>query len=480
MSQARESRISGTTPVAKEQGALRWFVLTSGVILSLLALVAGIWFLQDHFGEQQPATIASNTSTTAQHTSMRTSSRLGFHPELALINNSVLSSNSTPFSAVMSTAMHVSTGPVSVGIVPMQEVMGVVDMMNRSTNRTPVSVPIDGNLCAEDGFTCIRLNQTAQVKDFVESEDGEIDAIASVDGWNATFEAHCNPAEDDYCELEYQGNMENEAFEDDDGQGRRLFWGRRRRRRRRRSGHSWHFYIRRLPRWGRRCFPSSSNVQLADGTQKQIAALEHGDQVSVLDDAGNVRHESFLVDFHKRTAEIVEYLELIHDSGAIRISANHLIHASGKMRPASDVNIGDELLWLPGNQKSPVLSMIRKIRTVMDVGLHAPLTFSGNLFVDGILVSCYAMVHPPHVNAYMQQSSILKPLIDNVHAVEHFLLYPLRLSYRFKLHLAICQVMPTLCSDEMVYGTDMNDQNLHMYARVVKQIFDQVILRGTV
>ena len=116
----------------------------------------------------------------------------------------------------------------------------------------------------------------------------------------------------------------------------------------------------------------------------------------------------------------------------------------------------------------------------MDVGLHAPLTFSGNLFVDGILVSCYAMVHPPHVNAYMQQSSILKPLIDNAHAVEHFLLYPLRLGYRFKLHLAICQVMPTLCSDEMVYGTDMNDQNLHMYARVVKQIFDQVILRGTV
>jgi hypothetical protein len=111
----------------------------------------------------------------------------------------------------------------------------------------------------------------------------------------------------------------------------------------------------------------------------------------------------------------------------------------------------------------------------MDIGYHAPLTFSGNLFVDGVLVSCYALVHPPGINAYMQQSLILKPVIDNAHAVIHFLMYPLRLGYCLKVHLAICQVMPIICSDELVYGIEMN---LHMYARLVKQSFDLVFLIG--
>merc|ERR1739848_251264 len=83
----------------------------------------------------------------------------------------------------------------------------------------------------------------------------------------------------------------------------------------------------------------------------------------------------------KRTADVVEYLELVHNWGHIRISANHLIYVGGKMRPAADVNIGDQLLWLPGQDKSPVLSTVMEIRTVMAAGYHAPLTFSGVLFV---------------------------------------------------------------------------------------------------
>jgi len=457
---------------------------------------------------------------------------------LGLLNNSVLTGSSS-FSGLMFAARQFNTGPdVSLGTLPMHEVMAVVGMMNHSRNQTPVSVPINSNLCAADGVTCIALNQTAHLRDFNEFENGEIEVSATIDEWDdMIMQATCSPAEDSDCQLELQGNGDSEEVDEaehdpprqledlsdsgsqeNDDAPPRLLWCRRRRRRRRRRSNKccpdgWCGYNslyrahdgRRV--CARRCyatrnpdpssctkqgqnakticckykyyfvisFPSSSKVQLADGTSKQIAALQHGDQVSVLDDAGNVRHESFLVDLHKRTVEIAEYLELVHHWGTIRISANHLIYATGKMRPAKDVNVGDEILWLPGQQKSPVVSTIKQIRTVMDVGYHAPLTFSGNLFVDGVLVSCYALVHPPAINAYMQQNRILKPVIDNAHAVIHFLMYPMRLGYCLKVHLAICRVMPTICSDELVYGTEMN---LHMYARLVKQSFDLVFLTG--
>jgi len=510
----------------------------------MLALVAGVWFFQDYLDGQQQAITAKNMSTIAESTTMNTSSKLVLHPMLDLVNDSAVISNgsSFSFSAVMSAAMQFKIGPVPVAVVPMQEVMGIVDLMNRtpSMNMTPISVPISGNLCAADGVTCIALKETARLIHFEEFENGEIEVRATIVDWDDNVvEAHCSPAEDSFCELEFQSDSDSPEIDDEDHGQPRMLWGRRRRRRRRtgtkccphgectgnpssiHGSKCWHLsnsialygqfdwtrandrdcYISTVHdsecdshpnrnshgnnkgcckrdhshrrRW---CFPSSSRVQLADGTWKQIAAFQHGDQVSVLDDAGDVRQESFLVDFHKGTVEIVEYLELIHQWGSIRISANHLIYVGGKMLPAMNVSIGDKLLWLPGLQKSPMTSTVKKIRMVMDVGFHAPLTFSGNLFIDGILVSCYALVHSPSINAYMQQSLVLKPLIDNAHAVEHFLMYPLRLGYCLKVHYAVCQMAPTLCSDELVYG---EKTNLHVYARFVIQIFDQVMLRGT-
>jgi len=530
MSKACESRSSELSPVVKGRGPVHWLALLCGALLSFLTLAAGIWVLQDYLDGHQPDTAAEDMSNTSKHANP--SSKLVFHPMLGLLNNSGLTTSSSSFSALMFAARQFSTRPdVSLGTLPMHEVMAVVGKMNHSRNQTPVSVPISSSLCAADGVTCIALNQTAHLIDFNEFESGEIEVRATIGKWDdMIFQATCSPAEDSDCQLELQGNGDSEEVDDaerdpsrqlevlsdsdsheDDDAAPRLLWGRRRRRRRSprccphgSCGHKDLYRDFENRGWcSRKCyatknpdpsscgagknicckhkiviiisFPSSSKVQLADGTSRQIAALKHGDQVSVLDDAGNVRHESFLVDLHKRTVEIAEYLELVHHWGAIRISANHLIYASGKMRPAKDVNVGDEIVWLPGQQKSPVVSTITQIRTVMDVGYHAPLTFSGNLFVDGVLVSCYALVHPPGINAYMQHSRILKPVIDNAHAVIHFLMYPLRLGYCLKVHLAICRIVPSICSDELVYGTEMN---LHMYARLVKQSFDVVFLTG--
>merc|ERR1719352_1862678 len=107
---------------------------------------------------------------------------------LDLVNNSVGISNgsSFSFSAVMSAAMRFKIGPVPVGVVPMQEVMGIVDLMNRtpSMNMTPISVPISSNLCAADGVTCIALKETARLIHFEEFENGEIEVRATIVDWD--------------------------------------------------------------------------------------------------------------------------------------------------------------------------------------------------------------------------------------------------------------------------------------------------------
>merc|ERR1719387_3205706 len=131
----------------------------------------------------------------SMNASLNPLSKVVFHPMLGLLNNSVLTARSFSFSALMFAARQLSTGPdVSLGTLPLHEVMAVVGMMNHSRNQTPVSVPISSSLCAADGVTCIALNQTVRLIDFNEFDSGEIEIRATIDKWDEMIiQATCNP-----------------------------------------------------------------------------------------------------------------------------------------------------------------------------------------------------------------------------------------------------------------------------------------------
>jgi len=157
------------------------------------------------------------------------------------------------------------------------------------------------------------------------------------------------------------------------------------------------------------CFPTGSTVRLADGSTKNIEQLGTGDVLETSEDLqGIARDDPWIFDWHGHLGEeqaVVEaaFLELVHEQGTLRISDNHLLFArkpedsTAAVLLAEKVEVGDELLVRgkglgPRSQPSLHPSKVLEIREVKAAGSYAPVTGSGRLVVDDVLVSSYAVV----------------------------------------------------------------------------------------
>lgn len=84
----------------------------------------------------------------------------------------------------------------------------------------------------------------------------------------------------------------------------------------------------------------------------------------------------------------------------ISLSASHLLYVNGRrLQPAATVTVGDSLQTLSGPQR------VVRVEITRQRGLYAPHTMSGDMFVDGVLVSCYTTTVPPST-----AHSLLAPL----------------------------------------------------------------------
>ncbi|KAF5906763.1 desert hedgehog protein, partial [Clarias magur] len=149
------------------------------------------------------------------------------------------------------------------------------------------------------------------------------------------------------------------------------------------------------------CFSASSLVTLAEGVQKPMSHLQPGDSVLALSESGGVIFSRVLLFLHSDAELKSTFLVLSTENGhRLTITPNHLIFMASNLKLyyheysasfASQVTRGVYVLICGRDghvHPSRVVSVSREER----IGVYAPLTEHGTLFVDGVLASSYASI----------------------------------------------------------------------------------------
>lgn len=144
------------------------------------------------------------------------------------------------------------------------------------------------------------------------------------------------------------------------------------------------------------CFPADALVEVMGekGGVKRMEKLEHGDIV----ECGDRTNGSEVVFFGHRDAwRYAWYVELYASDGkkkvSVRLSGGHLLPVRRRgVVAARTVRVGEELSLGTGGWAS-----VTKTRWTMGRGLFAPATRSGQMVVDGVVVSCFTEIVRPSV-----------------------------------------------------------------------------------
>ncbi|XP_020315247.1 desert hedgehog protein [Oncorhynchus kisutch] len=149
------------------------------------------------------------------------------------------------------------------------------------------------------------------------------------------------------------------------------------------------------------CFPAWARVSVAGGGQKTLASLEPGDRVLALSESGHVVLSRVLLLLHQDHESRSTFLVLTTQDGhRLALTPHHLVflaphyklhHSEYQARFASRAKRGDYVL-VHGADGRLQPSRVVSVSQEEGVGVYAPLTEHGTLFVDGVLASSYALL----------------------------------------------------------------------------------------
>jgi hypothetical protein len=241
------------------------------------------------------------------------------------------------------------------------------------------------------------------------------------------------------------------------------------------------------------CFPGAATVQLADGTQKQLSALRAGDFIQTFNAEGEIQYERLLGDFHGQNDKLESYLQLIlQDGRTLEVSEGHLVFVADvasaptsnrmQMRTirAAALQPGVHMLLVaPDMAEASVRENSRfapqkllpqnlsTVRRVTRSGVYAPFTLSGQLIVDGVAASSYALLWPePIIRKAEKSYPAVKRLIEEAHPIMHAITAPLR------WWLALAALAPVHVRME----TKRVGAELHWFARGGQALFETGVL----
>lgn len=149
------------------------------------------------------------------------------------------------------------------------------------------------------------------------------------------------------------------------------------------------------------CFPGWARVMVAGGLQKSLSSLAPGDRVMALSGTGQVVYSQVLLFLHRDQGSWSTFLSLeTEDGNRLAVTPHHLVFLAAHCRPgsseypaqfASRARTGDCVLIRTAEGRVRP-SRIVSVTVKGSVGVYAPLTEAGTLFVEGVLASSYALV----------------------------------------------------------------------------------------
>ncbi|GAB0489208.1 hypothetical protein MMPV_000425 [Pyropia vietnamensis] len=143
---------------------------------------------------------------------------------------------------------------------------------------------------------------------------------------------------------------------------------------------------------GPACFPASAMVQRPDGTAMRLADVAVGDALRVGPDGAT--SEVYMWS-HRLPAGRHPFVRLRTAGGSsLTASPGHLVYASGVRKPASAVVVGDTLPEVAANGTAAAPAVVVAVERVEEDGLYNPHTLSGDLLVDGFVVSTWTTAVP--------------------------------------------------------------------------------------
>ena len=233
------------------------------------------------------------------------------------------------------------------------------------------------------------------------------------------------------------------------------------------------------------CFPGSSTVTLEHGVRRKMFDLKIGDIIQTVDENGELNFSPVILFLHRSPNERRQFLVIQTDTGhSLSVTEYHLIYTmSGKELSdecfaqsetnerkldnttldvysgyhcsldlfetvyASDVKGGDLVLVFDG-EKHMKISKVQNVIAINDVGKFAPLTAQGNIVVDDVLASCYA--------------------VTNNHRMAHIAFAPFRMWYHMMEYFSSLNTKQDDARE--LYGS-----GIHWYASLLVEIIPDSI-----
>ncbi|XP_029361737.1 desert hedgehog protein [Echeneis naucrates] len=149
------------------------------------------------------------------------------------------------------------------------------------------------------------------------------------------------------------------------------------------------------------CFPGWARVTVAGGGQKSLSSLAPGDRVMALSGTGEIVFSKVILFLHRDQENWSTFLALETEDGhRLALTPHHLVFLASHCRLhsseyqaqfASRAKAGDCVL-IHTEEGDVRPSRIISVSVEEGMGVYAPLTDAGTLFVDGVLASSYALV----------------------------------------------------------------------------------------
>jgi len=181
-----------------------------------------------------------------------------------------------------------------------------------------------------------------------------------------------------------------------------------------------------------------------------MADLSVGDRVLAVNHDGSLRYDDVIAFLHRQPQPMTSFSVITTADGyRLVATADHLIFTSTDQSASfsdvapptfvSHLHPGNDSVYImTADYKNLGVSMVTDVTMVTERGVFAPLTSSGTIVVDGVVVSCYALV--------------------SSHQLAHVAMAPMRLA------------APT-CSWWNCYG---NIDGVHWYAQFMRRVAESL------